>query len=75
MKRLSVGPVLETRQEIVGKAEQIGFAPTPTTHAALEPKIQDKVEVDVQKEGRQNRALWRTELCRLKQAVLHHTSF
>ena len=36
-KRLSICPVLETRHEIIGKTEQIGFAPTLTTNSTLEP--------------------------------------
>jgi len=49
-KELGIRLVLETRQEIIGKPEQIRFAPTLTTNPALEPDIQDIMEVDIGKE-------------------------
>src|SRR5262245_32316554 len=52
-KGLGIRLVLETRQEIIGKAGQIGFAPTLTTHPALEPDIQNVMEVDIGKERRE----------------------
>src|SRR2546425_7957983 len=45
-KKLGIRLVLETRQEIIRKTEQIRFAPTLPTNPALEPDIQDIMEVD-----------------------------
>src|SRR5215831_10928230 len=73
-KGLGVRPVLETCQEIIGKAEQKGCAPTVTTYSALKPDIQDVMEIDIGKERGENRALWRTDLCGLNQPVFHDTS-
>src|ERR671919_506491 len=53
-ERLGVRLVLETREEIIGKTEQIRFAPTAPTHSALEPEIQDKMEVHIGKDGRED---------------------
>src|SRR5215510_8017381 len=59
-KGLGVRPVLETGQEIIGKAEQKGCAPTVPTDPPLKPDIQDVMERDIGKEGGENRALGRT---------------
>jgi len=48
-KGLGICPVLETGQEIIGKTEQIRFAPTVPADPPLEPKVQDVMEVDIRK--------------------------
>jgi len=70
-KGLSICPVLETGQEIISKTEPIGFAPTVPTDPPLKPKIQDVMEVNIRKEGRENRALRRSDLCGLDQSLFH----
>jgi hypothetical protein len=48
-KGLSICPVLETGQEIIGKTEQIRFAPTVPADPPLKPKVQDVMEGDMRK--------------------------
>ena len=50
-KGLGICPVLETGQEIIGKTEQVRFAPTMPADPPLKPKVQDVMEVDIRKEG------------------------
>src|SRR4029434_2669288 len=54
--------ILETRHKVIGKPVQIRFTPAVPPHPALEPDIQDIVEVDIGKERRENRALRRSDL-------------
>src|SRR5215475_7400499 len=70
-KGLGICPVLETGQEIIGKTEQVRFAPTVPADPPLKPKVQDVMEVDIRKEGGENRALRRSDLCGMDQSSLH----
>jgi hypothetical protein len=63
--------VLETGHKVVGVPEQIRFAPTLSSNPALEPDIQDIMEVDIGQERGNNRSLRRTLLARLRQPVFH----
>src|SRR5215510_277430 len=63
--------ILETRHTVIGKPVQIRFTPAVPPHPALEPGIQDIVEVDMGKERRENRALRRTDLRGLHEPVFH----
>src|SRR4029450_2193447 len=68
---LGICPVLETGQEIIGKTEQVRFAPTVPADPPLQPKVQDVMEGDMRKEGGENRALRRSDLCGLDQSLFH----
>src|SRR5215831_7599540 len=70
-KIVGIRLILEPRHKVIGKPVQIRFTPAVSPHPALEPDIQDVVEVDIGKERRENRALRRTDLRGLHEPVFH----
>src|SRR5262245_12707912 len=66
--------VWEAGQEIIGKTEPIGFAPTVPTDPPLNPEVQDVMEVAMRKEGGEDRALRRSDLCSLDESLFHDAS-
>ena len=73
-KSLGIRPGLEAGQDIIGKTEPIGFAPTVPTDPPLKPEVQDVMEVDMRKEGGEDRALRRSDLCSLDESLFHDAS-
>jgi hypothetical protein len=63
--------ILATRHKGIGKPVPIRFTPAVPPHPALAPDIHDRVEVDMGKARRENRALRRTDLCDLPEPVFH----
>jgi hypothetical protein len=72
MELLGIPFVLETRDVIIGKADQIRLAATLLGKAFLKPHIQHVVKVDVRQHWRNQSALWSPLGRGVEYTIFHH---